>query len=227
MFKIPNIWADGRCFIVGGGPSLLEQLGVPTELRNLVASGNADVSMLADYFDPIKQESLIGVNMAYKLGNWLDVIFFGDKNFWGKNAKQLVMYPGLVLTCADLGQYKPRKIKHVKKNSNHFYGISTNPAMVSWNSNSGAAAINVAFHLGAKQIILLGFDMDSSPKQEHHWHKLYGERTMEVQKKAYKVHLRSFDAVSQDAKALGLEILNASPTSVISQFKKVKLEDVI
>jgi hypothetical protein len=51
----PKMWAGGTAFIVGGGPSLK----------------GVDLT-------PIHHRRVIGVNNAYRMGNWVDICWFGD-----------------------------------------------------------------------------------------------------------------------------------------------------
>jgi hypothetical protein len=55
MFNPPKIWKGRVAFILGGGPSL----------------NDVDFAL-------IKEERVIGVNNAYKLGAWVDVCYSGD-----------------------------------------------------------------------------------------------------------------------------------------------------
>ena len=49
------MWDGGECFLLGGGPSLHE----------------VDVNRL-------RGRRVIAINQGYKLGDWIDVLFFGD-----------------------------------------------------------------------------------------------------------------------------------------------------
>ena len=51
----PRMWDGGECFLLGGGPSLHE----------------VDVNRL-------RGRRVIAINQGYKLGDWIDVLFFGD-----------------------------------------------------------------------------------------------------------------------------------------------------
>jgi hypothetical protein len=55
MFRPPKIWEDGAVFIIGGGTSI------------------NDID-----FGPIQHYRFIGVNNAYKMGDWVDICWFGD-----------------------------------------------------------------------------------------------------------------------------------------------------
>jgi hypothetical protein len=102
---------------------------------------------------------------------------------------------------------------------------------VSWNLNSGAAAVGLAYHLGVKKIYLLGFDMHVGENGDQHWHRHYA-RSKDVKKRSvnklpFQRHLRGFFAVGRDAERLGLKIINVSPNSKIEQFPKMTLKEAL
>jgi hypothetical protein len=119
-------------------------------------------------------------------------------------------------------------------------GISSEPDRVCWNLNTGAAAISVAYHLGAARVILIGFDMDLDESQgpASHWHGRHWEMGGAAQyqdEAAYRQskysnferHLRAYKAVAADADALGLPVINASPHSRIVDLPKVDLSEIL
>jgi hypothetical protein len=121
-------------------------------------------------------------------------------------------------------------VKYVPRERTHPKGISDNPKMASWNGNSGAAAISVAANMGAKRIILLGFDMKLDDSKKQHWHDLYG-RSKRDPKKPFNLpfnrHLQGFAEIAKDAKRRGIEILNACPDSMIKEFPKFTVNQLI
>jgi len=64
LWRVPRLWPGGECFILGGGPSLKD----------------VDMSRL-------KGHRVIAVNNAFKLADWIDVMFFGDPR-WLKSRNQ-------------------------------------------------------------------------------------------------------------------------------------------
>ena len=49
-------------------------------------------------------------------------------------------------------------------------GIETRAGFVSWNSNTGVSAISLAYHLGVRTIVLLGFDMKNDADGNSNYH---------------------------------------------------------
>ena len=172
MWCVPNIWEGGEAWIIGGGPSITEQFNIPNKIVKAVVEGTTTPSAYSPYLSAIHDKHVIGVNMSYKLGDWVDFVFYGDNGYFLREKKGLAEFPGIKVTCSPQGgQYS--WIKYVGRDGNHHRGISPNPSMVSWNGNSGAAAISLAAHLGVKKIILLGFDMKLGEGNAQHWHDLY------------------------------------------------------
>ena len=172
MWQVPRIWEEGDVWIIGGGPSVPKQFNIPNKIIQSVIRGTSP-SVYSPYMSAIHDKHVIGINVAYLLGDWIDFVFFGDSGFLSRHQEALAKFQGLKISCS------PRTndikwIKFLARDKSHPSGITTNPMKVSWNGNSGAAAISVAAHAGAKRIILVGFDMKLSSSNNQHWHDLYG-----------------------------------------------------
>lgn len=227
-WKVPLIWQGEDVWIIGGGPSVPRQFGVPEEIINQVLQQKLSPSAYSPYMQPIHSKHVIGVNAAFMIGGWIDILFFGDNSFFKKYGTKLAKYPGLVVTIQ--GKYSDENIRWIKvllKDKKHPVGISSDPKLVSWNHNSGAASISVAANMGVKRIFLLGFDMNLTDGTQW-WHGVYkkaGDRT--DAKLPFNRHLRGFEQIKKDADKRGIEIINVNPKSDIEQFKKVNLRDVL
>jgi hypothetical protein len=80
----------------------------------------------------------------------------------------------------------------------------------------GTSAINLAYHFGARTIVMLGYDMRGGhfcehplqfPPQDH-----------------FKRHVQPLEALNADAKKKGVRIVNCSPSSAVTAFEKQPLE---
>lgn len=228
------MWEGGEAWIIGGGPSIPRQFGVPETVITSVLNGDEPLSVFSPYFSPIHNKHVIGVNMAYKLGSWVDMMFFGDLGFFLKNRFALAEYSGVKISChhaVNGYEYTSDKIKYLPKHRDKVGGISDRPDRVCWNGNSGAAAVSVAVQAGAKRIILLGFDMKRDEAKTH-WHREY--YPPETKKGApspltapYHRWATGFENIARDAQKMGIEILNANPDSAIPHFKKVTVKELL
>lgn len=227
----PRIWDSGECFIIGGGTSMPRQFGVPEETIKGVMAGTLPVTAYSDYLAPIHDKHVIGINNAYKIGDWLDVLFFGDCGWYVVYRIPIASLHCLKVTCCARFANKPEKlsdgIKYLARDPKKTYGISNDATKVSWNSNSGFAAISLAAHFGVKRIILLGFDMTLDNNRVSHWHGSHHPKSKKPPVPPFARHMRGSVFIAKDAEAMGIEILNCSDISTITEFKKCTLKDVL
>jgi hypothetical protein len=231
MSSIPKIWQDGTVYIIGGGPSVIEQFGIPEELVQQVRTKKAPMSEYAPYFSALHNKHVIGVNAAYMLGEWVDVCFFGDNTFFEQNQAALRKYKGLKYSCHKLfknERFRYENIHYIPRSAKKT-GLSKTEIV--FNYNSGAAAINLACLFGAKKVVLLGFDMALTNAYQH-WHNHYTKKGQpltrgHVKGLPFKRHLSCFNALAEDAKKLELEIINTSMNSKIEQFQKLPIQEVL
>ena len=114
-------------------------------------------------------------------------------------------------------------LKVVRRDEARF-GLSVEQDTVCWNRGCGGAAINVAYLLGAKQVVLLGFDMQMV-KGEHNWHNHHQK---EERPQIYQNSMRPFMKCFSDAlKVTSLQVVNATPGSALDVFPVMPLEEVL
>lgn len=227
QWTVPRMWEGGRCFVLGGGPSLVSQFDIPPEVVDGVRDGSLEPSAYSPYMGALHAEHVIGVNNAYLLGDWLDMCIFGDWNWWVVHRPLFSQWPNLRVTCCpkfeDQALCSREGIKYLARDRDHKLGLSQNPRRLTWGGNTGAAAVNLAVHLGARQVILLGFDMGHENRGPTHWHKGHGHE----KRQAFELFMRTFPVMAREALSLGIEIINASPGTAIRDFPVVELREVL
>jgi len=173
IWQVPKIWEGEDVWILGGGPSVTKQFQIPENIVADVVAGRLLPNAYSSYMEAIHNKHVIGINVSYLIGDWIDMLFFGDIGFLLPRISSIANFPGLKISChPQIEQYN--WIKFLPHNREHIKGISPNPKMVSWNGNSGAAAISIAANAGAKRIFLLGFDMRlDGESNNQHWHDIY------------------------------------------------------
>lgn len=201
FWRAVKIWPNSTVYIIGGGPSLKD----------------FDLSLL-------KKKRTIGVNNAYKLADWIDVCWFGDSTWYDDHHEALDEWPGLKIHCCNRHENRPGTKRLLRGQP---LGIDPRPTHVAWNNNSGSSAINLAVHLGAKRIILLGFDMKFGEYGQNNWHNDHPKPRDPKNWDPYPKFLQPFPIIKQDAEKMGITILNATPGSALDIFPMVKIEDVL
>lgn len=94
--------------------------------------------------------------------------------------------------------------------------------MLHFNSNSGAQAINYAYLLGAKRIILLGYDMQHTGGKAH----FFGSHPPQLAFANHAVYVQTFTQLAKDLEAEGAEVINCSRDTALTQFPRDTLENV-
>jgi hypothetical protein len=90
--------------------------------------------------------------------------------------------------------------------------------------NSGYQAINLVFLLGAKKIILLGFDMQRTNGKSH----CHGDHPGTLNRSSnYKLWVKNFLQLARDLSAEGVEVTNATRETALNCFERRTLEEAL
>jgi hypothetical protein len=99
-------------------------------------------------------------------------------------------------------------------------GLELDPTGLRAGHNSGYQAINLAVHLGAARILLLGYDMGPDATGLSHW---FGEHPDRVAS-PYPQMRAAFDSLVEPLAALGIAIVNCSRRTALTTFPCQALE---
>ncbi len=98
-------------------------------------------------------------------------------------------------------------------------GFSTDPAVIHYGSSSGFQAVNLAILMGARRIVLVGFDM--------HGTHFFGQHPKPLRNNtSYGNFIRAFERAAKRLPP-GVEIINCTPGSALGCFPKANLDDVL
>lgn len=179
-------------------------------------------------FSLLKGRRCIAINMAYRTVPHAEAVLFIDRRFWDWHAEgrigdvgELLAHPGRRITVA-------RNFSHPKVETwraTGARGLDTAPGCLRLGNNSGYAAINLAVHLGARTVVLLGYDM-SAPEGEEgkvyadnvHWHDGY---PVKVRPGAFGKMLPFFRSIKGPLDELGVRVINANEGSRLDVFDKM------
>lgn len=141
---------------------------------------------------------IIAVSDAFKLAPDADILASHDVAWWKHNPASLD-FVGLKMCNFHVG------------------GVGTvRPDGVPVGCNSGLWAMFLARHLGAKKIILLGFDMWGS-----HFFGKHPAPLNNTTEARFKTHIRQFDGFA------GPEVINCTPGSKLKKFPMLDLKEVL
>lgn len=194
---MPRLWDGETVVCLGSGPSLTP----------------ADVDAVRG------RARVIAVKDAYRLAPWADVLYgAGDVNRWWQRVGPTLTFGGLRYSL-DAGASAWSAVLKFRKES----GIDTDPSYLATGANSGYQAINLAVHLGAARVVLLGYDMQPSAQDRDHFfgNHHHGRRL------PFTLFKLRFQTIVEPLKALGIGVLNASRETALDVFPRCALEEAL
>ena len=201
-----NLWVPIPIFknctvaILGGGPSLTQ-----------------------NQVNAVDKYPVIAINDAYKLAPWANILYGCDAKWWKWNepffrGTKVGLKWDAVKGVFHSGWNDVERRDVLALASTGVDGLEDAPNGLRTGTNSGYQAINLAVHLGAKRILLLGYDMKSSGGRSH-W---FGEHPDKVEP-PYSTMLMHFPSLVEPLKKRGVEVINCTPDSALNVFKKMDL----
>ena len=210
-WTVPPDWKGETGYIIAGGISVLNQ----------------DISKL-------QGRHVVVVNSAYEATPWADYLFFGDERWWYDHRKrpEILKFKGRFVTPSQaavgnnllrLWRYTPNlDLKRGKLGP----GLTTNPMAVVSQRTSLQGAMNLVAHFGVSRMVLLGADMCRGENGATHHHKPHKWQN-KPGNKTWDMQMDQLVLIVEPLRALGVEVLNASPISRIPWWPKVNFEDTL
>lgn len=192
-WPVPREWPGERCFILCSGESIGPQKALIARLRG----------------------RFIAVKHGVLLKSDAEVLFLSGEGTAAIAAGLIPKFKGRhVIVRGKSDPSLPAICKRVTRAKNH--GALCELRDHVSGRDSGTSAINLAYHFGATEIVLLGYDMTGGhfckhplpfPPPDH-----------------FTRHVEFLPALAADAKAKGIRIVNCSPISVVTAFERQPLE---
>ena len=166
---------------------------------------------------------VIAINDSFLLAPWADILYFCDFSWWKEHRESVLKnFTGTrVCTLENTGIPGILSLRSTGET-----GLETDPSGIRHGCNSGYQCINLAYHLGAKRILLLGFDM-RVVRGNLHWNIRPGKQTAEgFQHTLTHAMLPKFGTLREPLREAGVVVLNATPDSALKVWPYVPLEKV-
>jgi hypothetical protein len=163
---------------------------------------------------------VIAINDAYRLCPWADVLYGCDAAWWNYH-QGVPTFAGLKYSLEAKAAVWPGV--QVLRNAGR-EGLSLERDALCTGLNSGYQSLNCAVHLGAKRILLLGYDMQTA-KGKSHW---FGEHPPTLSRGSqYQKFREHFATLVEPLRQLGIEVLNCTPNSALRCFPMATLHDAL
>lgn len=214
-WRVEPLWAGETAFLVASGPS----------------SADLDLSCL-------KGRRVLVINDNYLRCPFADLLYFCDWKWWTwhRDRPGFLAFGGLKVTMDERVAAADPTIHWVKNGDSGLWdspgrkGLCEERDSLRTGRNSGYQAVNLAVHLGAARIVLIGYDMKPGPKGEEHWfgqHRDRDGRPVATPVKTIHGWAERFETMLPDLERLGVEVVNAGQDSAIACFERVSLDDCL
>lgn len=200
-WAVPRLWPGSSIVILAGGPSL----------------GTADIAAVAGA-QMLGRCKVIAVNSTWRVFPAHDVLYGGDCAWWNANPDALAR-PGFKIGCSQIGAERwPPEVNKLNHRVNE--GIETDPRFIGTGTNSGHQALNVAVHLGAARVLLLGFDFGPGQGGRLHHHRDHRPPLGNPTPGSFARWLRMIETTVEPLRRLGIDVVNSSRETAITCFRR-------
>lgn len=161
----------------------------------------------------------IAVNDAWRIVPSADVLYATDAKWW-MHHKGVPKFSGVKVGYEGPG---PAGVVWLQGSGRTGYDERLGYVRHQW--NSGGAAIHLAAQLGAKRIVLVGFDMRPIKGRDH----FFGAHPEEIQGRTtsrYDIWIDNLGELAKELRQRKVEVLNATPESALKCWPSVDLEGI-
>jgi hypothetical protein len=185
----------------------------------VVCGGSGPSALASDVlFARESGATILAVNSAFELcAPYPDVLFAADAKWWGWHPEAVAL-PSLKFG------FHPTNTPGVKTlDWSLGTGIDPDPARLRGGGHSGYAAINLAVHLGARRIVLLGYDLLPGEQGQHHFHADHPDRSH----LHYAARSAIYATLQEPLAALKVTLVNASRRTAIEDVLRLPLKQAL
>lgn len=195
-WPVPREWDGGRCFVICTGASLTAQAHLVARLPGRIIA--------------VKHAVLVRPNA--------DVLFLSGEGTSEVAEKLIPAFTGThIVVRGKSTPTLPERVKRVTRAKNH--GALCELRDHVSGRDAGTSAINLAYHFGATEIVLLGYDMCGGHYCKHPLQFPPADH--------FRRHMEFLPQLAADAKAKGIRIVNCSPISRVTAFERAQIEEFL
>lgn len=165
---------------------------------------------------------VITANDAYQMAPWADHIYAYDLTWWQRHK------PIIDVVCRG-EKWTGREVTKDVFSDLRFIKTARGDARLSRDAlvngqNSGMQALTLAYVLGAKRILMLGFDMQHKGGDPHFFGKHpHGWGNADTCHK----WLKYFDQIAPQFVAAGIEVINCTRDTALTCFPRMTIQDAL
>lgn len=197
---VPQLWKGERVFIIAGGSSIAAQIPVISKIRGRI----------------------IAIKHAVLLRPDADILFWAGAEWHRENPWLINQHRGEMLVKRKVDETIPGWIKQVERSrpaEDGIAGFSEDRSKVG-GLCAGGSALNLGVHLGAAEIVLIGFDFAGV-----HW--LPCNRHGAQSGEHHARHREAIERMGDPIAARGVKVWNVSHKTTLEAFERAKLDEFV
>lgn len=164
---------------------------------------------------------VLAVNCTHLLVPWADAMYAGDGQWWDRYHVEVEDFRGEKWTWSEHAALRYR-LNRVRRAEGQ--GLCRKRLEVHSGGNSGYQAVNLAFHFGARRMVLLGFDMHRNAGG--HWHGEH-DGMLSAPANHLPVWRQAFGRMAFDLRAEGVQVINATEGTALDCFPRMPLAEAL
>jgi len=181
----------------------------------LAASGPSQNKSDLDYC--CGKARLIAINTTYRLVPCADILYACDRQWWDHYK------PTFAGWCVTRDEKAARRHNLVHMPSARRDGLSLTWPTIHEGENSGYQALNLAVLLGARRIVLTGYDMGGVG----HWHGQHRGGLRNPDERNFARWRDRFATTLADLERAGAQVINCTRDTALTCFPRAKLEETL
>ena len=182
----------------------------------IIGGGN---SLTGFDFNLLKGKNIIAINRAIEFVPFAQILYFSDYRFYYWHKDDIDQFKGAKFTASP--KVKDNSITVLERTGKT--GLDIRIGRIKDGGSSGYGAINLAYHLGATEIILLGYDMVSNNKSNFH----SGYKIKNVKEDTFKKFLEPYTELASILTTLNIKVYNTNLNSGLEVFEKKSINNFI
>lgn len=196
-WAVPKEWPGERCFILCNGESIRQQRHLIPKLRGRI----------------------IAIKEAVRLRPDADVLFVAAEKTVDIVPDLFSVFTGKYIIARNkIPATYPETVKRICRTKDHTKLCELPDHVCGY--DCGTSAINLAYHFGATEIVLLGMDM----KGDRWCNGEFAHPMPHIPSDHHRRHKSVLPDIAKDARAKGIRIVNCSPISAVTCFEQQPLE---
>lgn len=206
---VPLLWPGETVVLIGTGPSLTQ----------------ADVDFCRG------RARVVAIKDAYQVAPWADALYCADEVWWMHHGRSLEFEGLRFALVAPERRYieAVRDARAQRLQIGGSSGLDGRPTHLRTGAHSGFSAINLAAHLGARRIVLLGYDLQASPDGAGHFFGEHAYRSTDPGRRKSTCYdkVDVYQSLVEPLAARGISVVNATRQTALTVFPQLSIQEAL